>query len=62
MAHQRIAVNRLAGACGAEVTGVDLTQPLDPATVAAIRAAILEHQVLTFPGQPIDDAGLERFT
>jgi taurine dioxygenase len=55
-------VHRIAGACGAEVTGLDLRQPLDAATVAGIRAAILEHQVLTFPGQRIDDDGLERFT
>jgi taurine dioxygenase len=30
--------------------------------VGEIRAAVLEHLVLTFPGQPIDDSGLERFT
>ncbi|HKU95416.1 MAG TPA: TauD/TfdA family dioxygenase [Vineibacter sp.] len=62
MPQQRLKVERLAGACGAEVTGIDLTRPLEPQTIAAIRAAMLEHQVLTFPGQPIDDAGLERFT
>lgn len=49
-------------ACGARVTGVDLSQPLDPATVAAIRAAWLEHHVLAFPDQTIDDDDLERFT
>ena len=30
-------------ACGAAVTGIDLTQALDPDTVQAIRAAWLEH-------------------
>ena len=49
-------------ACGARVTGVDLSQPLDSATVAAIRAAWLEHHVLAFPDQFIDDDALERFT
>jgi taurine dioxygenase len=49
-------------ACGAVVTGVDLRRPLAEATVAAIRAAWLEHHVLAFPGQPIDDDDLERFT
>ena len=49
-------------ACGARVTGVDLAQPLALATVAAIRAAWLEHHVLAFPEQVIDDDALERFT
>ncbi|MEP6391052.1 MAG: TauD/TfdA family dioxygenase [Halioglobus sp.] len=48
--------------CGAAVTGVDLTQPLDADTIAAIRAAWLEHHVLSFPGQPMSDDDLERFT
>ncbi len=49
-------------ACGARVTGIDLSQPLDCAVVAEIRAAWLAHHVLAFPGQYIDDQQLERFT
>jgi len=49
-------------ACGAVVTGVDLTAPLAPETVGALRAAWLEHHVLSFPEQPMDDDDLERFT
>ncbi|MDP3907511.1 TauD/TfdA family dioxygenase [Novosphingobium sp.] len=49
-------------ACGARVTGVDLSQPLEPGTVAAIRRAWLEHHVLAFPDQQIGDDDLERFT
>jgi taurine dioxygenase len=49
-------------ACGATVTGVDLTRPLSEATVAGIRAAWLEHHVLAFPGQAMNDDDLERFT
>ena len=49
-------------ACGARVTGVDLSATLDAATVTAIRAAWLDHQVLAFPGQRMDDDALERFT
>jgi len=49
-------------ACGATVTGVDLTRPLDADTVAALRAAWLEHHVLVFPEQAMDDDDLERFT
>ena len=49
-------------ACGATVRGVDLTQTLEASTVAALRAAWLEHHVLVFPEQPIDDDDLEGFT
>ncbi|WP_394942962.1 TauD/TfdA dioxygenase family protein [uncultured Ilumatobacter sp.] len=49
-------------ACGATVTGVDLTAPLDTQTVAEIRAVWLEHHVLAFPEQPMSDDDLERFT
>lgn len=49
-------------ACGAEVTGVDLTQPLAPDAIAAIRKAWLEHHVLSFPDQKMTDDDLERFT
>ena len=49
-------------ACGARVTGVDLTAPLLAETVAAIRAAWLDHHVLAFPGQAMSDDDLERFT
>ena len=47
--------------CGANVTGVDLAAPLDAETVAAIRAAWLQHLVLAFPDQRMDDDALERF-
>lgn len=49
-------------ACGATVRGVDLSQPLDAETVAAIRSAWLEHHVLAFPDQDMSDDDLERFT
>ena len=49
-------------ACGARVTGVDLTNPLSDDEVAAIRAAWLDHHVLVFPDQPVSDDDLERFT
>jgi taurine dioxygenase len=49
-------------ACGARLTGVDLKAPLDPATIAAIRSAWLEHHVLAFPDQFLSDDDLERFT
>lgn len=48
--------------CGARVTGVDLSSPLDAAAVADIRTAWLEHHVLAFPEQSMSDDDLERFT
>lgn len=49
-------------ACGAVVTGVDLSAPLAADAVAAIRAAWLAHHVLVFPDQALSDDDLERFT
>lgn len=49
-------------ACGATVRGLDLAQPLDPATIAHLRAAWLRHHVLAFPDQHLSDDDLERFT
>lgn len=49
-------------ACGARVLGVDLSRPLSDAAVAEIRTAWIEHAVLAFPDQRIDDDDLERFT
>jgi taurine dioxygenase len=48
--------------CGATVTGVDLSAPLDDEEVAELRSAWLEHHVLAFPDQPMTDDDLERFT
>src|SRR3546814_17315205 len=41
---------------GAEVTGVDLSRPLDGATFQAIYDAWLDNLLLVFPGQSISDA------
>ena len=49
-------------ACGATVTGIDLSRPLAEAEAAAIRAAWLSHHVLSFPDQHMSDDDLERFT
>ena len=57
-----IRVEPSGAACGARVMGVDLSRSLDRETVAAIRAAWLEHQVVAFPDQAMSDDDLERFT
>lgn len=49
-------------ACGATVRGLDLARPLDEQAIAAIREAWLEHKVLAFADQTMDDDALERFT
>ncbi|MCX5660895.1 MAG: TauD/TfdA family dioxygenase [Planctomycetota bacterium] len=36
---------------GADITGIDLSQPITPEQAAEIRRALLEHQVLFFRGQ-----------
>jgi taurine dioxygenase len=46
-------VERLAGALGAEVRGIDLARPLDAATRQALHEAWMEHQVLFFREQAI---------
>ncbi len=46
---------------GADIVGVDLSQPIDAATFRAIEAAWHQHLVLRFRGQQLDDPGLLRF-
>ena len=53
MAYQKIRVEPLAGALGAEISGIDLAKPLDAGAVDEIRRAWLEHQVLFFRDQPL---------
>jgi len=50
-----IEVTPLTAAIGAEVSGVDLRQPLADETVAALRAAWLDHLVVFFRGQALSD-------
>ena len=48
-----IQVRRVAGALGAEVSGVDLSRPLPAGVAAELRRAWLEHLVLFFRGQDL---------
>lgn len=48
-----ITVKPIAGALGAEVEGVDLSRPLDPAVVTELRQAWLQHLVIFFRDQPL---------
>jgi taurine dioxygenase len=51
-----IGVHPIAGALGAEISGVDAAKALDAGTVAAIRRAWLEHLVVFFRGQDVTPA------
>ncbi|MCG8547457.1 MAG: TauD/TfdA family dioxygenase [Alphaproteobacteria bacterium] len=51
MDYERIDVKPMAGGCGAEIEGVDLSAPMDDATFAEINRAFLDHQVIFFRDQ-----------
>jgi len=46
---------------GAEISGLDLRQPLTPEVVAAVRAALLRHKVVFFRDQDISHEDHVRF-
>src|SRR5579875_2108468 len=54
-------IRRTGAFLSAEVTGLDLSRPLDAATIEAIASALAEHEVLVFPNQQISAADLMRF-
>jgi taurine dioxygenase len=56
-----IAVKPTGPLLGAEISGVDLTQPLTPDEVAVIRDALLWHKVLFFRDQDISHEDHVRF-
>lgn len=58
---ENLKIRRLAPYLAAEITGIDLTQALDPVTIEAILQAHAEHGVLVFPGQDISSEDLKRF-
>src|SRR5580700_4242967 len=53
-------VTRLSGSIGALITGVDL-RDADDDTIARIRQAWLDHKVVFFPGQHLDEAAHQAF-
>ena len=56
-----LTVTPLSPACGAEIGGVDLSKPLDKATTDAIYRAWLDHIVLVFRGQKMEESDQRRF-
>jgi taurine dioxygenase len=61
MARLNLEVRRIAGALGAEIHGIDLAAPELGESIAAIRSLLLEHNVIFFRGQRLDEAGLKAF-
>ncbi len=61
MSYERIQVERIAGALGAMIDGVDLSGPIDDATFAEIRRAWLENLIIFFRGQTLNDDTLMAF-
>jgi taurine dioxygenase len=59
--YERIAVAPIAGALGAEISGVDISRPIDSATFAEIRRAWAEHLVIFFRRQSLNDDALVAF-
>jgi alpha-ketoglutarate-dependent taurine dioxygenase len=56
-----IQVTPLSPACGAEISGIDLTRPLSDAEVRAVKAAWAKHLVLVFRGQKVSQDDQLRF-
>jgi taurine dioxygenase len=56
-----ITVTPLSPACGAEISGVDLTKPLSEGQVRAIKHAWGKHLVLVFRGQKVSQEDQLRF-
>jgi taurine dioxygenase len=49
-------------ALGADIAGLDLSEPLDAAAIEFVKDAWAEHQVLRLRGQQLDDLALKRFS
>jgi taurine dioxygenase len=54
-------VRQLSPTIGAEIDGVDLSQPLDDATFSVVERALLDHEVIFFRDQRLTDAQQQSF-
>lgn len=59
---RRIGVEPLTGACGCEISGVDLAVPLDDATLAEVLLAFEHFLVITFRDQRLTDEQHKAFS
>ena len=58
----RLEVAPLTAHIGAEMRGLDMTQPLGDEDIVAINAAFLQHSVIVFRGQKLSQEDLLRVT
>ena len=56
-----VQVRKLDAPYGAEITGVDFSQPVNPLDLHQIRKAWMDHHVLIFPEQKLENDHLVRF-
>ncbi|GAA4972656.1 TauD/TfdA dioxygenase family protein [Actinoplanes utahensis] len=56
-----IDITRIGGRIGAEISGVDLKNEIDDVTAKEIHNALVEHKVLVFRSQHLDDEQHQRF-
>ncbi len=56
-----IEIRKVTAHIGAQVSGVDIAEPLDEESVAALRAALNEHKALVFDDVDLDDEGQQAF-
>ena len=56
MSQSKIEITPISGALGAEIHGVNLSEPLDNATMDAVHRAFLDHLVVFFPDQRLTPA------
>jgi taurine dioxygenase len=57
-----LTIDRIAGALGAELSGLDLSRPLTEGELGALRAAVVEHKVVFLRDQPYATEHLVRLT
>jgi taurine dioxygenase len=57
-----ITVTPVSEILGADIAGLDMTAPLAPKDVAAIKQAFVDHLVLRFRGQALDARQLAAFS
>lgn len=56
-----IEIRKVTARIGAQVSGVDLAEPLDDKTVTTLRTALNEHKALVFDAVGLDDEGQQTF-
>ena len=56
-----LTVRQLGGSLGAQITGIDLREPLSDSDARALHQAFLDHMAIFFPGQQLDPASMHAF-